>query len=247
MDGMTPIPFLFRTLLLLGISLTTANAHHLWIEQDDTSVKLYFGEFGNNLREASPGLLDRFVQPLATLVTPEGERNLSVEKGAQAFTLGAKIVPGQSIIAQEAKMPIREKKEGDTVIRTASHPAARLITDFQAQPARLPLDLVPTGKGDATSGYEFALTFLGKPLTRTKVEIVTASGWGRTVTTDEEGKFTAGFPWLSTYVIEAHHIDPTPGERDGNKFDNTSYTTALSFTLTSGLTPPKPPQAMKPH
>ena len=38
----------------------SASAHHLWLEADGQGAKLYFGEFEENLREASPGLLDRF-------------------------------------------------------------------------------------------------------------------------------------------------------------------------------------------
>ena len=53
-----------RTLLMAAIAALSftgsASAHHLWLEPDGQGAKLYFGEFEGNLREASPGLLDRF-------------------------------------------------------------------------------------------------------------------------------------------------------------------------------------------
>ena len=52
--------------VLLAVALLclagSASAHHLWLEADGQGARLYFGEFDENLREASPGLLDRFKQ-----------------------------------------------------------------------------------------------------------------------------------------------------------------------------------------
>ena len=50
-----------------------ASAHHLWLEVDGQGAKIYFGEFGENLREASPGALDK-LQPQAKAVSASGER-----------------------------------------------------------------------------------------------------------------------------------------------------------------------------
>jgi len=33
----------------------------IWLEPDGSGAKLYFGEFNENLREASPGLLEELV------------------------------------------------------------------------------------------------------------------------------------------------------------------------------------------
>ena len=52
-----------RALLMAAIAALSfagsASAHHLWLEADGQGARLYFGEFDENLREASPGLLDR--------------------------------------------------------------------------------------------------------------------------------------------------------------------------------------------
>ena len=76
---------LFTSLLLA----LPAGAHQVWLQQDGKQAKLYFGEFGDNLREVSPGLLDKFVSPSAVLIGPQGDRTLELSKAANAFNLSA--------------------------------------------------------------------------------------------------------------------------------------------------------------
>lgn len=62
-----------KTLITAIVLVTTAlaaQAHHVWLEQDAQGATLYFGEFGGNLREASPGLLDKFPGPVARRLRP---------------------------------------------------------------------------------------------------------------------------------------------------------------------------------
>ena len=64
----------------LALSLAApASAHHIWIEVDGQGAKVYFGEFGENLREASPGSLDK-LSPQAKVVSSAGERALTLQK-----------------------------------------------------------------------------------------------------------------------------------------------------------------------
>lgn len=39
--------------------IAAAAAHQIWLERDGEGMRIYYGEFDENLREASPGLLDR--------------------------------------------------------------------------------------------------------------------------------------------------------------------------------------------
>jgi len=86
------IPALLSTLLLAA----SAQAHHVWLQQDAKSAHLYFGEFGENLRETSPGLLDRFVQPSAVLLGANGDKTLDVNKGKNAYALKKRTIPSSS-------------------------------------------------------------------------------------------------------------------------------------------------------
>ena len=77
-----------------------ASAHQIWIEQINGNARLYFGEFGDNLRETSPGTLDKLPSIEAQVVTLEGNTSLTPKKTADSFDLGTRITRGQVILAQ---------------------------------------------------------------------------------------------------------------------------------------------------
>src|SRR5262245_4350971 len=128
-----------RVAVLALALLTTASAyaHHLWLEQEDRAARLYFGEFGDNLRESSPGRLDRFVGLTAMHLSGKGERPLTLTRTANAFTVPARAGKGESLVVYEAHFPLRERQDGDKKLRTVWSPAARYVTDFSAQTPRL--------------------------------------------------------------------------------------------------------------
>ena len=63
--SLSRISFLVAAVLAAG----AAQAHHVWLEQDAAGATLYFGEYGENLRETTPGYLDKFVAPTARRVS----------------------------------------------------------------------------------------------------------------------------------------------------------------------------------
>lgn len=230
------------TMLLVGLGAHRASAHHIWIEQDEKGLQMYFGEFGDNLREASPGLLDRFVQIKANRVTGSTVTPLPAEKSAGAFVLPGKAGAGDSILAEETRYPIMERKAGDQTTRTLWVPAARYIGDFTERSPELTFDIVPTGQPGA-----FKLVYKGQPLPKTKIEVIALSGWTRQMTTDAQGMFTVVLPWKGLYAIEARHTDRTPGNRGDEKYDAASFVTTLTFVHASGLDSPPAPPPVKPN
>jgi hypothetical protein len=123
-----------------------AQAHQIWIEQPDgQNAVIRFGEFGENLRETSPGLLDKFGKPTGTLVSPKGEQKLDAAKTANGFALSFKAQHGDSIVAEDARYPLYTWKQADKETVNRYYPAARLITGHADQPPKLALDLLPTG------------------------------------------------------------------------------------------------------
>src|SRR5579862_756313 len=98
---------LLTTILTLGATVSSASAHFLWLEPDEGGAKLYYGEFGENLREASPGLLDRLT-PLPE--AKAGAAAFKVEKTPGAFLLTGKAAVGDSIVAEQVR--INERKQG---------------------------------------------------------------------------------------------------------------------------------------
>lgn len=230
------------SLLLLG----SAHAHQVWIEQDGKEAKLYFGEFGDNLREASPGLLDKFVKPVGHRLSAKGSEPLAISKTANGFALAGRAARGESLIAEEADYPVSERKQGDKVTRSIYVPAARLVTDYAAQAPRLTLDLVPTGQNTKGS-VEVQAFYKNQPLPKAKVSVVAVSGWAQEHHTDAQGKLTVNLPWQGTYVLELSHADASAGERGTDKYDRANYVTSLTLEHTDGLAAMPAPAAAAPN
>ncbi|AMM24440.1 cobalt ABC transporter substrate-binding protein [Variovorax sp. PAMC 28711] len=225
-----------------------AQAHQIWIEQQagQKTAIVRFGEFGENLRETSPGLLDKFGKPTATLVSAKGDRKVDAEKTATGFALPFGAGRNDTIVAEDAGYPLYTWKQGDKETLNRYYPAARLVTGFAAVAPKLVLDLVPTG----TEG-EFKLVFKDQPKPKTKVTLVTQSGWVKEGHTDDQGRVKFDMPWKGTYVAEASLTDATAGERQGatgtEKFEGVSYVTTLTYVKPSGVAPIAAGPAAKPH
>jgi len=235
-------PIVSIAVAALGFSLGAgqAHAHHIWLEVEGQGVHLYFGEFGENLREASPGSLDK-LQPQVKVVSSAGERALTAEKSANAFVVAGKIDGTDSIVAEDIRYPSFERKRDGKTTRGIYVPAARFVPDRAPRTPVLALDVVPV------AGDKFRVVFKGKPLAKAKVEIITPSGWGREVHTGEDGEFAVELPWRGTYVFEVQHADNNAGKRGEEAYDSASYVTSLTLVQQQGIAPlPAPPPA-KPH
>lgn len=227
----------FMIAALLWLSLVgTASAHALWIEPEGEGYQLYFGEFGDNLREGSPGLLDRF-EPLpgAKAFGASGaDTALKVEKKATSFQLGGAPAGTGSVVAEQAR--VTERKQGDKVTRTLGRLSARYVDDFAERKPLVPLDIVPTGKPGT-----FKVFYDGKPLPKAKVEVVADFGWGRELKTDDNGAFDVDLPWKGTYMVEVTAMDSTPGTHGTEAYDSMRFVTTLTFKVAKGLdAPPRP-------
>ncbi|TAJ36030.1 MAG: DUF4198 domain-containing protein [Reyranella sp.] len=226
-------------LAALSLSLATpASAHHIWIEVDGQGAKVYFGEFGENLREASPGSLDK-LSPQAKVVSSAGERALTLQKSANAYAASGKIDGPDSIVAEDVRWPSFERKRDNK--RGIYMPAARFVPDRTARPAVLTLDVVPTG------GDKFQVVYKGKPLAKAKVEVRTPSGWGREEQTGDDGAFEVKLPWRGTYVFEVQHTDNDAGKRGDEAYDFANYVTSLTVVQPQGIEPLPAAAPAKPH
>lgn len=218
-------------LLALLIPLA-ASAHQLWIEHSPKGAKLYFGEFGQNLREVSPGSLDKLPAPVAR--SADGEP-IALTKAADHFVLARVAKKGESLVAEEVNYASWENKEGGKATRGVWFAAARWVPDFAAQPAKLTLDIVPTGKLG-----ELQVVYKAKPLAEAEVVLVAQSGWEKRAATDKDGKVAFPLPWKGSYLVEVHHTDKTPGKRKlaaagEEKYDEATYVTTLAFAQQKGL------------
>ena len=227
----------FSVIFSLSCAAGAAHAHQIWIEQPSGgNAIIRFGEFGENLREASPGLLDKFVRPDATLLSIQGEKSAVGGKTSSGFILPFKAGAGESIVAEEANYPLYSSRHGEQTMTNWYRPAARFITGFSQQSPRLILDLVPAGQSGT-----FRLTLHGKTLPKTKVTLVTQSGWSREAHTDGAGMVKFDMPWKGVYVAEVSYNERMAGVRVGARgsepYDGTNYVTTVTYVKLEGAEP----------
>ena len=222
---------LLSSLVAMLVAAPAAQAHQIWFEQDGKAVKLQFGEFALNQRETTPGLLDKFGAPSATLLGAKGERTLKLDKTAKGYLVsGATPAAGDAIVAEDNAYPSWETDENGKKLNHIWVPAARMATSFAAQQPKLTLDLVPTGKAG-----EFKVFYKGQPLPKAKVNAIVQSGWAKEAESDESGVVRFDMPWKGLYVLETEHTDKTAGERAGLQYATSSYTTSLSVVQPKGI------------
>ena len=223
--------------LVLATLAVSAQAHQIWLEQPAKGGAIIrFGEYAENLREASPGVLDTFVRPTATLESSQGDRQAEGVKAATGFRLPFTATRKESIVAEEARYPLRRFEREGRPVASWYWPGARWVAEFSARQPRLVLDITPTGKAG-----ELRVSFKGQPLPGAKVALVTQSGWSREAVADQQGTVRFSFPWKGQYVAETSHLDRTPGERTGGsaaeKYDGINYVTTLTYVKGSGVAP----------
>lgn len=232
-------PLLAAALLIAGA--TTAQAHQVWLENaGGGQVRLHFGEFNDNLRETSPGALDKF-KGVPVLEQRAGTASQKVEgkltKDAFAYT----VTGNADTLFAAATYPLIDRSKRN-LPAMYWQPSARWVASL-AQPVApgQALDLVPTGKPG-----QLKVVFNGNPLPKAKVQLVSPAGWSREAESAADGTVDFLTPWKGQYVAEVHHIDKTPGEAQGEKYGEASYVTTLSFVQAEGaVSPPLPPAPEK--
>ncbi|MDQ1260528.1 MAG: hypothetical protein QG643_2354 [Pseudomonadota bacterium] len=222
---------------LLALCASAAHAHQVWIENTDGQARLRFGEYHMNLRETSPGALDKFLAaPTLEQRSSAGSTQLPSTLGKDAFVASAQ-ADAQSLFATAAYPVIDRSKRNLPALLWV--PAARWVAHASqaVEPRPQALDLVPTGKPG-----EFKALFNGTPLAKVAVEMVAPSGWSRSQNSAEDGTVTFALPWKGQYVAEVKHTDKTAGQAQGQPYAEASYVTTLSFVQKDGLVSPALPE-----
>jgi uncharacterized GH25 family protein len=222
------------TLLSFGLSGAAA-AHSIWIEREGDGARIYFGEFDENLREASPGLLDR-LKPEAKVAG--SDKALKVDKQAAFFAVAGPVGKDDSIVAENVAIT---ERRGDKPTKVLTRLGARTVADFKEQAAVNTLDIVPAGKPGL-----FKVFYQGKPLAKAKSELIAESGWKREFKTDEQGVFEAPMPWRGAYVIEVQHADATPGKLGEEAYDSVRCARTLFVRVADGQQGPPQPAVTTP-
>jgi hypothetical protein len=220
MTRFIPLFTMFATLTLIP----SAHAHFVWLERDgEGPARAYFGEWIDDIREKTGGLLDRFKAPRAFLGT--SSELLPVKRNDNNLEINAK---GRGDVRfVDSSVPPREDKEKGGTTKTIYYAKAGRTETA----AKLDLELVPT----AANGNTFVLLFFAEPLPKTELTIIGPSKWEKPLTTDDKGQVTLSTPWVGRYVLEVIHFDEKAGGSGNEKFNRTRHISSLSFVQQSGI------------
>lgn len=223
--------------LLAALTLSLSSsvfAHAVWLERNAQNTHLYFGEYDEARREASPGRLDDIGTP-RLLINGTAIDGRKESQGWQCTTPGK----ATDIRAEVLEMAIKDwRKQGIGIVKP------QFFARFAESPAAIKptaqLDLVPLG-----SVGDFGLFLNGLPLANTKVAVVAPNGWMREVRSDNIGRLKVDMPWKGLYVLEATHVVAEPGSEKGQAFEGLRLRTTLSYRQQQGKVTfsPAPPAA----
>ena len=108
---------------------TVARAHEVWLEADGAGTTLYFGEFGDNLHEASPGYLDKLTQLTASVVSAKGEKLLRAKRLPDGIAFAGRAVSGESVVAVDMPSKVLSDIHSTWQVKSVrTHPKGKSIT-----------------------------------------------------------------------------------------------------------------------
>jgi hypothetical protein len=217
---------MLRTVFFLLVFLVyseNSHAHFVWLERDgEGPVRAYYGEWIDDIREKTGGLLDRFKAPRVFL----GASSEPVPVKRNDNNLEFAVKGRGDVRFVDSSVPPREDKEKGGVTKTiyyAKHGRSETA-------AKLDLELLPT----VANGNTFVLIFLGAPLPKAELTIIGPPKWEKPLLTDEQGRITLPMPWAGPYVLEVTHFDEKPGAGE-EKFTRTRHISSLSFEQQDGI------------
>ena len=83
----------------------------------------------------------------------------------------------------------------------------------------------------------FTVLYRGQPLKDAKLEVIAPNTWIQEHKTDAQGMVEINTPWRGQYVVHLLHVDQTPGEFAGSKYDSLRNHFTYTFVKNDGADP----------
>jgi len=214
-------------LTLLGTH--AAHAHYLWLEPADAGARLYYGEADLLLKERSPGKLDGITSPQGYLQTAAGGSiGAAVTRRAEYFAIAAG-THAAAILAMEESVPVKDLTGHGLGIAKSNYYARHGAAGDGATP--LALDIRQRGPNS------YVVLYRGQPLKDAKLEVIAPNTWMQEHRTDAQGAVDINTPWRGQYIVHVLHVDATPGEFGGKRYEVLRNHFTYSFIRRDGLDP----------
>ena len=206
--------------LTSAILLSSASSHEIWIEKDKKNeANIFFGEFADGQKEGAK-FLDRL--KVDTFYPKDIVKNITRKENSIVVGLSK----DSDLVLVEVGEPRLNKNTQVTARKISYAKTGRTNTDTLAN-----FDLVPVEKNSNT----FKLLFDKKPMSKTKVTVVSPTKWEKSFYTNEQGEVTISTPWIGTYLLETSFEDNSKGEVDGKSFDKTIHAMTYTIKVEQGL------------
>lgn len=239
-SSMIPRAVVLMSSLLAG----TAQAHYLWIEPAKAESRVYFGEPDVLLKEKSPGKLDNIPNPKAFVQSKPGgaPNNAEVQRTEGYFRVPAS-GKASSVLVTEESIEVKDLNKYGLGFAKSNYYArsGKPVSDKEVNPSLLPVDL------KQVSEQRYRLLYRGQPLANAKLEVIAPNTWVQEHKTDANGIVEINTPWRGGYVLHVLHVDKTPGEFGGSKYDALRNQFTYSFIKTKGADsgPALPPKQIE--
>lgn len=206
--------------VLLSMVSLTVHAHYIWLEPSNNEAKLYFGEYGENLREKTGGRLDTIATPTATAIKAGLATAVSyVRKDNYLAIEAAGDIPLQ---VQDIGMEVKDLRKYNIGIVKPMYYARFAVKDIES-PSTLDLDIQPLGGG------KVKVSLHGKPLEKAKLEIFAPNQWMQEFNTDADGEVSITTPWPGLYVLHVVYVEAVAGKYQGADYEGIRHVSTLSF------------------
>lgn len=207
-----------------------AQAHYLWVEQTNAGAQLLFGEVQEGIKEKSPGKLDSIKAPIASVQKAAGQPFFPVEarRKEQCFAISeSKGVAAVSVV--EESLEVRDlSKHGLGFAKSNYYARTGKTADGNAAMA---LDV------QQQAPNRFTVIYHGQPLANAKLEVIAPNTWVQEHKTDAKGEVEINTPWRGQYVLHVVHVDATPGEYQGKKYESLRNHLTYTFVNPKGAGP----------
>jgi len=209
-------------LIFLSLFATISlNAHEIWLELDDKKdeAKLFFGHFDGKQLESG----EKFSRIKEGVVYPtELLKEIKRNNDNITYTLNKRSDITVVRTSEPRKARNSEVVENKIAYSKSGRTNTEVVTDF---------DIIPIEKNSNT----FKIVFKNEPIKKSKIRVISPTGWEKTFDTDDKGEFTIHTPWIGKYLIQANFEDETKGEIDGKEYDKTIHSITYTIDAEQGI------------
>lgn len=220
--------FLFSPLLSL--------AHGYWLEVKGNgqvgqavTVRIFFGEYENNLREKGK-MLASMSDFKAYALDPSGQQIEIPLRQTETCWEGS-FTPAQSgtyqVLALNDTRGVQDwTRHGLGVVRPIEYLRQHYVAGKPSVATGQPLPVDVTAEWGET--VRLTARKAGAPLPKTSLTVLNPAGWEKKVTTDEQGVATFKPAGKGIYLVELDERDKTPGTFGGKEYQGVRTKFALT-------------------